>query len=342
VNQIVFDKVDEKTIRNFQNRFLVLLALLVPLNTYRLYPVDIAAPVVQALTVVFLFVVNNFARQRVFLAALILLTLANLVASFFGQRHDLIAGAFMPLTCMTLYWHSDKSWIVAFLGSYFLLATGLNLYEWSLTRASYDFYSMEFKFLLAVAAAGMVVYYLDYVHKQMNQQLVFIERNRDYYKSIAGRDYLTGLRNRSTLTELFNAAERRFNSVILIDLDDFKSINDLYGHAIGDDYLRFVADVLRKLENDDLIAGRLGGDEFLVMASCRDEADVEALGEKIGDMIAAIRVPSAQNFTGSTASVGTCFSLAGIDLLDAIKVADKEMYENKKARASRQLLTPMD
>ncbi|MEN6541371.1 GGDEF domain-containing protein [Parvibaculum sp.] len=337
MNQIVFDKVDERTIRNFQNRFLALLIFLVPLNAYRLYPVDLAAPVVQALTVALLFAVNNFARQRVFLVFLILLTLVNLVASFFGQRQELIAGAFMPLTCMTLYWHSDKSWIVAFLGSYFLLATGLNVYEWSLTRAPYDFYSMEFKFLLAVAAAGMVVYYLDYVHKQMNQKLVFVERNRDYYKNVAGMDYLTGLRNRSVLTELFDAAERRFNSVVLVDLDDFKSINDLYGHATGDDYLRSVADGLRKLENDDLIAGRLGGDEFLIIASCRNEAEVKALGRKVGDMIAAIRVPSAQNFTGSTASIGICFSLTEIDLLDAIKVADKEMYEHKKARANQQL-----
>lgn len=341
MNQIVFDKVDEQTIRNFQNRFLVVLFLLVPLNAYRLYPMDMAIPGIQALAIIFLFVVNNFARQRVFLVCLILVTLVNLVAQILGQGQDVIAGVFMPLTCMTFYWHSDKNWIVSFLGSYFLLATGLNIYEWNLARGPYEFFAMEFKALLAVVVAGLVVYYLDYVHKQMNQKLAFIERNRDYYKNVAGRDYLTGLRNRSALTELFNAAERRFNSVILVDLDDFKSINDLYGHAIGDDYLRSVADILRKLESDDLVAGRLGGDEFLVMASCRVEADVRVLGEKIGDMIAAIRVPSAQNFTGSTASIGTCFSLAEIDLLDAIKVADKEMYENKKARANQQLRMPI-
>lgn len=341
MSQIVFDKVDERTIRNFQNRFLIVLALFVPLNAFRMDPLNMRVLVVQVLAVAFLLALNNFAKQRVFIFFLAFITLVNLIFSFFGQRQDLIAGAFMPLTCMTMYWHEDKGWIGAFLGSYFLLATGLNVYEWRVVTGPYDFYPLEFKFILAVATPGLVIYYLDYVHKQINQRLVHAERNRDYYKNVAGMDYLTGLRNRSSLADLFNAAERRFNSVIVIDLDDFKSVNDLYGHPTGDEYLRCVADVLRKLENDWLVAGRLGGDEFLIMASCGDKATLDALGEKVGDLIAAIRVPSAPHFTGSTASIGVSFSATPMDLLEAIKVADREMYESKKTRAAKSALTQL-
>ncbi|RJO69362.1 diguanylate cyclase [Nocardia panacis] len=108
----------------------------------------------------------------------------------------------------------------------------------------------------------------------------------------ATHDSLTGLANRSLILSqlaaaLASSAELPVSTVLFIDLDGFKAINDTLGHAIGDTVLQIVAQRLqRALRTDDLV-GRLGGDEFLVLLAGRSRmVDVEALVRRLRSTMA--------------------------------------------------------
>ena len=93
----------------------------------------------------------------------------------------------------------------------------------------------------------------------------------------ATRDELTGVLNRSTVPSLIEAALRRSSNsngilaVLMIDLDNFKLINDSLGHMVGDDVLRSVAERIRRSIRADDVVARVGGDEFLVVATGLDD-----------------------------------------------------------------------
>jgi len=155
---------------------------------------------------------------------------------------------------------------------------------------------------------------------------------RELY-GLATRDELTGLFNRRYF---FSEAERILGdgttlNLILFDLDDFKAINDTFGHLAGDRILRDIGTMfLRRTRHDDLIA-RYGGDEFVLIATNTTLEEVYALAKRLGDDIAAMQWVLAD----STVHVGVTTGVATSDLLDEPTVArllnagDRDLYKNK-------------
>ncbi|MEU4619772.1 sensor domain-containing diguanylate cyclase [Actinoplanes sp. NPDC023801] len=145
----------------------------------------------------------------------------------------------------------------------------------------------------------------------------------------AGHDELTGLANRRGFTAAM-AGRSGDVSVLLIDLNGFKQINDTYGHAAGDAVLRHVAGLLRDCAGPADVPARLGGDEFAVMAG--DPAAAERIA---GRLRTALAEPA--RIDGRELSVGASIGLAtgpaaGADQL--LNTADLRMYEEKqRARA---------
>ncbi|KQV15325.1 MULTISPECIES: GGDEF domain-containing protein [unclassified Kitasatospora] len=153
--------------------------------------------------------------------------------------------------------------------------------------------------------------------------------------STARRDPLTGLHTRDGFTirakHLARACPER-TTVLLIDLDDFKTINDTYGHAAGDSVLAATAERLHIWCGRTGTAARFGGDEFAVVAL--DTADrLEALST------ALLRpVPYLDNLLAVSASVGISHlaDLPAPSLTDALAAADRDMYAHKPdGRTSR-------
>lgn len=108
------------------------------------------------------------------------------------------------------------------------------------------------------------------------------KHQRDQLDEQAHRDALTGLGNRHALEERFRAAwslcARRVAplSVLIADLDHFKRINDAHGHSVGDDVLRWVAEIFRRHVRGGDFVGRFGGEEFVVLAmDCKEVGAVE-------------------------------------------------------------------
>jgi two-component system cell cycle response regulator len=157
-------------------------------------------------------------------------------------------------------------------------------------------------------------------------------------------DPLTGLHNRrymtSHLTTLFDDASQRGKplSVLLIDIDHFKSVNDSYGHDAGDAVLReFAARIRRNTRGIDL-ACRLGGEEFVVIMPDCDLAKAYHVGERLRQCIAAAPF-DADGRIGTlqvTASVGVAAIESADDIPDLmLKRADQALYCAKRDGRNR-------
>lgn len=164
------------------------------------------------------------------------------------------------------------------------------------------------------------------------------ERTRQL-EELSRTDPLTGLQNqrhlRDSLIHMLRSAQRRQEpvTVAFIDLNDFKAINDTYGHQHGDDALRAVAEVLRSNCRHEDICYRVGGDEFCVLLpNSRSENIQPTYIDRVNQALARTR-------PDLTLSVGLAHT-GPSDYLDAdrlIRLADQRMYENKRARKARQL-----
>jgi diguanylate cyclase (GGDEF)-like protein/PAS domain S-box-containing protein len=159
----------------------------------------------------------------------------------------------------------------------------------------------------------------------------------------AKRDPLTGLGNRRDLAEQFDARtdhpDAKF-SLLLIDLDRFKPINDTYGHLIGDTVLRVVAERLRSCARGDVTVARIGGDEFAILTevhSAENEAGALELAHAIlGELTAPI------DCSGHSIQVGASVGVAlyprdGASFQELLHRADAAMYRAKGNRAEAQV-----
>jgi diguanylate cyclase (GGDEF)-like protein len=155
-------------------------------------------------------------------------------------------------------------------------------------------------------------------------------------RDAAFKDGLTGLPNRRALMEAIDLAIARHQrhghpfALLYMDLDGFKGINDVHGHAAGDRALQeFAARVSGCMRRSDQIA-RLGGDEFVVLAEgLATEVQATALTQKITQaLVEPMRHPDIQ----LRASVGVAFYAGEADASSLLRTADRAMYERKRQR----------
>jgi diguanylate cyclase (GGDEF)-like protein len=155
---------------------------------------------------------------------------------------------------------------------------------------------------------------------------------------------LTGIYNRRYLFEL---AEHRFAvasryaqalAVMMFDIDHFKNINDTYGHAVGDQMLRSVAQIARaELRSADVI-GRYGGEEFIVLLPMTNAAQAALLAERIRAGVAALRVSTEKGDASVTLSIGIVEKMVSYpaeSLEEIFRRVDRAMYAAKQAGRNR-------
>ncbi len=148
-------------------------------------------------------------------------------------------------------------------------------------------------------------------------------------------DMLTGLHNRAfvfdTLAKLINMAKRRKDMtycLAYLDLDNFKRVNDLYGHGEGDSVLREVAQIIQGSFRSGDVVGRIGGDEFIIIVyNCKKQAFLNRL-EKIRR-----RIEDTFSRYGLSLSYGVVtVPEEGTDINMVLKLADKRMYYMKRRK----------
>ncbi len=157
------------------------------------------------------------------------------------------------------------------------------------------------------------------------------------YEQMAMIDVLTGVSSRRRLEdvlerELDRARRGHPVSVILLDMDRFKSVNDRHGHEAGDDVLRSVARVLQQVTRLSDVIGRWGGEEFLVVCTDTDLEGATRLAERLA---AALRESPVPVVGQATASFGVAHAVEGDTLRDFIDRADLALYRAKEAGRDR-------
>jgi len=154
---------------------------------------------------------------------------------------------------------------------------------------------------------------------------------------LAQHDYLTGLPNRVLLRDRITqglsaaARERKKLAVLFIDLDGFKQVNDIYGHAVGDQLLKDVGQRLQAHLRDVDTVSRLGGDEFVVLLrDLSDSTDATLVADKLCQSIAQPYPISSLDISSISASIGVALYPGDGDDIDVLlERADQAMYRAK-------------
>jgi diguanylate cyclase (GGDEF)-like protein len=147
---------------------------------------------------------------------------------------------------------------------------------------------------------------------------------QDDLRLLADRDPLTGAINRRALRNLFTEVQASGAMLLFFDLDGFKKINDVHGHAAGDDCLRMFANALKDSFRPDDHVVRYGGDEFLVIARGLDSAGAQS---RVDDLLVRVKRNGGPLWCGF--SVGMSELLPGGHPDQALQLADQNMYKNK-------------
>lgn len=190
-----------------------------------------------------------------------------------------------------------------------------------------------------------------YLYVTVSTAIVFtlfgftLGHHADRLAELAITDALTGLRNARALRdqlriELNRAARyRQPLSLLLIDVDGLKAINDRLGHGAGDRALRQVADAIRSQLRESDVGARWGGDEFALLAPSTSEPAATALAERVRSLVAQ----SSAGGPHLTASIGIATfdgAAAAADPASLTAVADRALYDAKKAGRDRYVIRP--
>ena len=172
--------------------------------------------------------------------------------------------------------------------------------------------------------------------KYLRDYIRELEKALDYYKSTSIIDELTNVYNRRYIIEALKK-EKAFAdrtgakfSLALIDIDNFKAINDKYGHEVGDKVLELIAYELQSSVREADIVGRWGGDEFIIILRNTDIEKAKKVANRILENIRNIKVNSLK----VSISLGLA-QYAGESLKDLIKKADRALYKAKEKGKDR-------
>lgn len=189
-------------------------------------------------------------------------------------------------------------------------------------------------------------------YKKQLRQLEKIARISDRYQSMmrelneglkeaSSTDALTGIGNRRSLMERLRTesgrAERlsRPMTVALADVDRFKSVNDAFGHDMGDKVLVEIAQAIRSCVREYDLCGRWGGEEFMVIMPEIGGGEGARVVERMRDAIAGLKVSVGDSVLHLSASFGIAERQPGEDIFETVKRADAALFEAKRGGRNR-------
>lgn len=184
--------------------------------------------------------------------------------------------------------------------------------------------------LTPLLLAPVVTYAYGRMHFRMYRQSLELER-------LAAEDVLTGLLNRRAFWERSNErlAQNGFCALILLDADHFKRINDKFGHGGGDETLKAIGTVLRRITGETYLAARVGGEEFAVLLNNMTVPDAMRCAERIRRMLQETSIPYGDGAIRITASFGVA-ARTGVGTIDELyHLADEALYRAKDGGRNR-------
>lgn len=198
---------------------------------------------------------------------------------------------------------------------------------------------------LFIAAFSMVMFTIAIIVFKQHKSSEELELKKEELENLYRLDQLTNTWNRYRITEFIELELSRFQrnnrpfGVIMLDIDNFKSINDHYGHSDGDKILVEMSDLIRVHIREADLFGRWGGEEFIIVATDSNTESLKVLAEKIRTII------DQHNFRLSikvSISLGITLSRAKDEIMNLIDRADEALYQCKKQGKNRVCLSESD
>jgi polar amino acid transport system substrate-binding protein len=214
------------------------------------------------------------------------------------------------------------------------------LNNWLSINFQYDFdYTLLWQILAGISVILFLFVYRYWVINRHNQELQQVNKKLEH---LSHSDQLTGMPNRYYLHDAFQVELSRFNryqhpfSIIMLDIDRFKRINDSYGHIVGDEVIKRMSRLLLQniRENDEV--GRWGGEEFLILCPETKPEGAQALAEHLRLLIQACDF--AIDDIHITASFGVAGYRSDEMIDDCIKRADEALYQAKHSGRNKTVL----
>ncbi|WP_375750275.1 diguanylate cyclase [Vibrio sp. HN007] len=183
-----------------------------------------------------------------------------------------------------------------------------------------------FIFVISLLLIMFTVFYILMLKRQ-------VDAKTEKLKALSETDALTGICNRQKFESCFQCEITRFRryeqvfSLILIDIDDFKLVNDNYGHSVGDDVLVALVNLLKGNIRDSDILARWGGEEFVILCPNTDKDAATSQAKKLKDLISTHEFPVVKK---CTVSFGIAEAIEGDDEHEIFVRADNALYASKE------------
>lgn len=260
------------------------------------------------------------------------------ILTYILSRQGLCLGLLLPIL---VFGFEERHKIIGVLGSCMLIflffeVTSMKLDAFqavSLSGISHGLFSV-FSLLQYLGLAGCVLYVQHYTLLQAQQ----VQQSNQKLHHMAMRDSLTGIFNRAFMEQLIGDAinrSRRSNtplSLLMIDIDSFKQVNDTWGHTAGDAALKTLVGLLQSNKRSTDYLGRWGGDELLLLLTDTDLSGAANLAEKLRRLVCEASFPHRQQLT---ISLGASRYQEGDSPAGFIARADAAMYHAKRGGRNR-------
>lgn len=276
--------------------------------------------------------------ERLQYIAVIFLYVWALCITVYDQRVSTNISVYIitVLSISVLVYMPPKLFFPLYLAAQGLLMTGV-----ALVQKDSTLYGIYVNSAWMMIIAMFISSYLQYTLRQNFQnQCIIAQKNEEILEKsaeldfIANHDSLTGLLNRRFLASWLPGviASKQICGVLMLDIDDFKSYNDVYGHQQGDECLRRVVRAMN-LQFDSGRLIRYGGEEFLYVREGADLQKMKELGDALCENVRRLQIQGAKEHTSVTISAGVSSGLVNHEAAwdNLLKTADEALYEAKSS-----------
>ncbi len=287
--------------------------------------------IVIIVTNAFLYSAGRIRLETACLAPMVLLCFVYTPISWFTFDGLLGCTPYLSILYMALIaLTSDRKPQTILLSLYAVLMLGLTIHWFATFSGGRDMEQILNILVAYVLAAALIVYTVETVkrnHDEINKSIT----------DLSMRDDLTGLLNRRAIEQVLRKLEKAFvdggaeYAVVMMDINRLKSINDLYGHNLGDSAIKSIASCIRANVRTADYAFRYGGDEFLLILPNIDEANPHQVCSRIE---AATRGVQGYAFP-ITVSMGYALRSESANTTAVLELADQRMYMAKKGQSAQ-------
>lgn len=289
-------------------------------QNYPIATIDIVSSIIFAGSIISLRTYHNQQTIIKFISAVLMIFMTVFVALNGNKSFGLIWSFFAPMFLITTNGHK-KGALLSILFYIGMIITLLAIHD---TWEAKDINALVFtRYIVAHAVCTFVIFMGEYAISKLQNEL----------EELSSTDNLTKLHNRGKMEEyieiLFEQKKLKNGSLVIVmaDIDDFKSINDTYGHHVGDDVLRDISKILDNNTRSVDVVGRWGGEEFLMIFPRTSFENVMIMIERLKKEMSIFEF---QEGIKVTCSFGVCDVISNnFSNQDAIICADNALYKAK-------------